>query len=889
MRKTIGIIAGLIVAIFIVIQLSSVFLTDLMWFQSVGYAAVFSTSVLTTIAIRTLVFLLFFLFFWANMQMAWRAIKSLPTAPINFIADLKPSAFNRISLAASLLLALLLSGASALNWQMVQQFLHPVTVGVKDPVFQLDLGYYFFRYPLFQRINGILQNILFVTLIVAGAIYYFSRAYWSEGLRIVLCKPAKIHLTILTVLLFLTKIWGYTLGKQELLFTPTGMITGVDYTAVHARLFAYNALILIASFCIAALIIGLFRRGLRLFLGGVATLIVSSFILGTLVPPLMEQFIVRPNQFSLEEPYIKRHIQETRRAFGLDRIKVREFKMGDSAPLPDLNEPSMANLRLWDYRALHQTYEQLQTIGSYYVFGDIDIDRYQINGQSKQVLLSARELDPNKLPANARNWVNLHLTYTHGYGLAMNGVREVNNEGQPVFMVGNFPTEVAPGLPQLERPQIYFGESRSDYIVAPNLNGEFDYPAEDGENQYHYTGKDGVPLNTLWNRILFASRFGELNFLLTKYIDPQRSKVLFYRRIQDRLTRIAPFLTFDEDPYLVMAEGRLYWIVDAYTTSSYYPYAEYHANQYNYIRNSVKAVVDAYDGTMTLYTVDTADPILRAWQRIFPGLFKPLSKMPQMLQSHLRYPETLFSVQRDMLRIYHTVSAKAFYDKQDYWDLPTETYTGTQEVLEPYYLTMRLPSATQGEFALFEPFTPNNKKNMIAWLVARCDTPNYGEMHLFMLPKDRVIYGPYQIEGRIAQNPEVSKLLTLWGQGQSDVLRGNLLVIPLEGEFLYVEPFYIQSSQAQQPELKQIVLVYKDQIVLGGTLEEALNQLTGAKINRQTGGTPSIPDKVSLPSPVRIQTLLRQIQDNAQQQQAIFKKQQNLIEQLQKELEKEKQ
>lgn len=890
MRKTLWIVFAVIAAIFISIRISAGFLTDLLWFKSVGFEQVFTTSIITNLVVRSVTVLIFFLFFLINIQMAWRAIKRLPSDQINVLAELSAPMLNWLSLGAAFILALLFSGMGALDWKLVQPFLHSVSIGVHDPIFHLDVGYFLFRFPLLQAVNGALQAVLLLTLLASVGIYYFSRAYWGEGLKIIIWGPAKIHLSVLAILLFLTKIWGYVLAKQALLLNYTNLgTTGVDYTAAHARFFAFDALIVIAVFCVVALLAGLFTKGFRLLLGGVAVLVVSSLVLGSFVPPLMEELVVRPNQFKLEQPYLEKHIQATRQAFGLDQIQVKDFQMQDASTVPGLADPSISNLRLWDYRVLQKTYEQLQTIGPYYTFNDIDIDRYQINGQLRQVTLSARELDIDRLPENARNWVNLHLTYTHGYGLAMSGVREVTSEGQPVFMVGNFPPEIAPGLPKLTRPQIYFGEQPDNYIIVPNLNGEFDYPTENNKpKSVYYEGKDGISLNSLWNRLLFAARFGDLNFLLSQSID-SRSKTLFHRNIKSRLALVAPFLDFDGDPYLVMDQGRLFWIVDAYTSSAYYPYSQYHEDYgVNYIRNSVKAVIDAYDGTVSLYAVDSNEPILKVWRRVFPGLFHPLSAMPSGLRSHLRYPERLFSIQRDMLRAYHMVTASAFYDKQDLWALPTETFTGPEEPLDPYYLTLRLPGQKQGEFALFEPFTPNNKKNMAAWMVARSDAPHYGETTLYLLPKEKVIYGPYQIEGRIAQNPDVSKLLTLWGQGQSSVLRGNLLVIPLDGDFLYVEPFYIQSAQAQQPELKQVVLVYKDRIVLGNTLEDALGQLTGTVINPQTGTVTPSPGKTATISTNRVQDILNLIRQNTQKQQEIFQKQQDLIEQLRKELAKSK-
>ncbi|MGE5598831.1 MAG: UPF0182 family protein, partial [Bacteroidota bacterium] len=652
MRRLVYLIIGLVVLALVAVVAGAGFLTDWLWFKSLGAAAVFWTGFLTGWAVRLTAFGLTFLFFLANFALALRAFTRLrrPEEDVLDRLGLEKAALSWLNIAASAILALFVSAAFNPGWAAVQQFLHPVAANVKDPVFHRDIGYYLFQFPIWRSLNGLLQSLAWLALLGAGAIYWISRAFWRQGDRYVLWPQAKTHLTALAILLFVVKIWGYNLARQGLLFTGNGLITGIDYTAATVRLPVYNLLGVIAAVCAALLVAGLFRRGFRLFLAGVGLLLLSSFVLGTIAPELVRSFIVRPNEFAKERVYIQRHIAQTRQAFGLDRFTVRDYRFVRTEADLRPDSPTLTNLRLWDFRPLKQTYEQLQTMRPYYTFNEIDIDRYTIGRRQRQVMLSAREMDVTDLPTQAQNWTNMHLAYTHGYGIALNGVNQVNEEGQPVFLVGNLPPRIAPGTGlTLRRSQIYFGEGRSDYIVAPNGYEEFDYPTGTGERKTNYTGRDGVPLRSFWTRALFALRYGDLNFLLSAYVEPGRSKAIFHRNVMERVRKLAPFLEFDRDPYIVAAEGRLYWIIDAYTVSGYYPYAARHNNGINYMRNAVKTVVDAYDGTVTFYVADPADPVIRVWQRVFPRLFTPLDRMSAALRAHLRYPEDYFRVQRDML------------------------------------------------------------------------------------------------------------------------------------------------------------------------------------------------------------------------------------------------
>lgn len=886
MRRATWVLAGLIVLAGIILLSGTNFFTDWLWFKSLGFTGVFWTSFLTNWAVRLTVFALTFLFLLANFGLALRAFKRLTPQEDSILHQLQLDELPLplLNLAASAVLAFFISAALNPGWTVVQQFLHPVSAGVQDPVFRLDLGYYLFRFPVWQSLNRFLQSLFWVALLGAGLVYWVARAFWRQGHTYALWPQAKTHLTMLAICLFGAKIWGYILARQGLLLTDNGLVTGIDYTAAHVRLPVYNLLALIAALCIAILIAGLFRRGIKLLIGGVGLLLLSSFILGGILPGLVKAIVVKPNEYTKEQAYIERHIESTRRAFGLDRFIVRDYPLGKGSETISLDSPTLSNLRLWDFRLLKLSYEQLQTLRPYYTFTDIDIDRYTIGGRQRQVMLSARELDPSQLPANAQNWVNLHLAYTHGYGVALNSVSEVNQEGQPVFLVGNIPPVVAPGtgLSALKQPQLYFGETQNGYIVVPNGNEEFDYPTETGERRTNYAGRDGVPLSSFWARLLFALRFGDFKILLSEYVQPEQSKVLFYRGIRERVRKLAPFLDLDGDPYIVMADGRLYWIIDAYTYSSYYPYAARHDRTgVNYVRNSVKVIVDAYEGVTKFYIVDETDPIIGVWRRIFPKLFAPLGEMPAGLREHLRYPEGIFRIQRDMLLTYHMTDSKTYFRKEDTWAIPTETHGEAEEELIPYYVTLRLPGQDKGEFVLIQPLRPGaaRRMNMVAWMAARCDPEHYGQVLVYLLPKDRIVYGPIQVQGRISQNPEISKLHTLWGQHQSRVDRGNLLVLPFAGDVLYVEPTFIVSNQGQQPELKLVVLVFKDRIVYGSTLPEALAQLTGmappsAVPGAATGPSEAKPIQATQDEMVR---LIQELEQAIRAQQDAIKRQEGIL------------
>jgi uncharacterized membrane protein (UPF0182 family) len=564
----------------------------------------------------------------------------------------------------------------------------------------------------------------------------------------------------------------------------------------------------------------------RLPIAAVATLFGTSVVLGGIVPALIQRMYVKPNELQLERPYIQHNIALTQQAYGLHQVTVDAFPAEQSltAKTLEANKATIENVRLWDWQPLMDTYSQMQEIRTYYKFYDLDIDRYWLDGTYQAVMLSARELKSSLLPPNAQTWVNRHLLFTHGNGAVMSPVTRKSSEGLPLFYLRDIPP-VAAGGPEIHEPRIYYGEETDNYVVVKGSAPEFDYPKGKDNIYTAYQGTGGIPMGGIARKILLAWYFNDVNLLLSSYITGS-SRIMIRRNIQERVRTITPFLLLDHDPYLVISDGRLFWMQDAYTTSRYFPYAQpVQDRDLNYIRNSVKIVVDGYNGSVDFYLMDAADPIAATYQRIFPGLFQPLQAMPPDLQRHIRYPEDLFRIQAQMYRAYHMDTPEVFYNREDLWQFPRKPEGGQTATMVPYYIVMRLPGEPRAEFFLMLPMVPSKRENMIAWLAARCDPPNYGKLIVYEFPKDKLVYGPFQIEARINQNTEISQQLSLWNQLGSRVIRGNVLVIPIENSILYVSPLYLRAEQGQLPELKRVIAAYGDQVVMKETLAEALSAL----------------------------------------------------------------
>ncbi len=693
--------------------------------------------------------------------------------------------------------------------------------------------------------------LLLLAGLMAGAIY-FVHGDISPGSSAVERSPAAIaHGSALLGLFFSVKAWAYALDRYLLLYDDNGVVVGAGYTDVHVELPALWLLIVLAVVAAIVAWANVRLRSAPLVIAAALLVFGGAFVFGEAVPALFQRFYVKPSELQLETPYIQQNIALTREAYNLGQITVKPFPAEQDLTFQSLQNDSgtVNNIRLWDWRPLLDAYAQLQEIRTYYRFLDVDLDRYHLGGSYQQVMLSARELVPSLLPANAQTWVNLHLLFTHGDGVVMSPVTRKSAEGLPIFYLKDIPP-AAEGGPPITEPRIYFGESAASYVIVKGGTPEFDYPKGKDNAYTRYDGADGIPIGgTAW-RSLFAWYLDDVNILLSGYITSE-SKIMIHRNIQDRVQMIAPFLQLDRDPYLAISEGRLYWIQDAYTVSDWFPYAkpEPGGGDINYIRNSVKIVIDAYNGTVTFYVADAADPIVATYRRIFPSLFRPLDAMPPDLQQHIRYPEDLFTIQALQYRAFHMDVPEVFYNREDLWQFPREPTApdemdaGGETRMAPYYIMMRLPGEPQTEFFLMLPMTPSQRENMIAWLAARCDPPEYGKLIVYEFPKEKLVYGPFQIEALINQNTEISQQISLWNQMGSRVIRGNLLVVPIGNSILYVSPLYLRAQSGQLPELKRVIAAYGDRVVMEETLPAALAALF--KPSAPVAGLPA----VGAPSP----------------------------------------
>jgi len=822
MRLDQAILTALILLIVLLTPRLLVYYSDYLWFESVGYQEVFLKIIESKIAVGLAAAAALFVFLSANL----------------FYAGLRDYKGYLLAGLLSCFFGMLYSG----QWLTVLKYLEGVTFNVTDPIFNKDISFYVFTLPLLK----VVKNLLFLALFIsAGAValhYFHSGAiilkeaaqemqvddYFQQAETggIELGEKVYSHAYILGALFFLFMAFSHYLGLYGVLFSDKGVVYGATYTDVNVVLPATKLLILVS---VAAAGAFLTRKKEYVYAGVAGYLFVSIVGLGV-APSLIQQYRVNPSEIQLEEKYIENNIEATRRAYDLhDTIEVDAKATGNFSKSL-LSEGVVENIRLWDWRPLKQTYRQMQEIRSYYTFNDIDIDRYNLQEGYRQVMLSGREFDHKKLNPQSQTWVNSHLVYTHGYGLVANKVNEVSEEGLPRYIVKDIPPEASQEARSMkpERPAIYYGEKTSNYVLVDTGQDEFDYPSGDLNNYTNYKGTGGVSINSILRELVYSLRFADINILLTQYLK-EDSKIMYNRNIQRRINMITPFLGLDHDPYLVSEEGRLYWMQDAYTYSNQYPYSRRLQGGFNYIRNSVKAVVDAYNGEVNLYVYDRGDPVIQTYQNIFPGLFKNKEQMPDEISRHVRYPEDLFKVQVEAYSLYHMTDPTVFYNQEDEWNIPDEVYgQGNRQPMEPYYLITKLPEKQSTEFILIQPYTPKGRDNMIAWLSAKCDE-NYGELVVYKYPKKSLVYGPMQIEARIDQNDQISQQLTLWSQRGSNVIRGNLIIIPLNNTLLYVEPLYIQSEQTEMPQLKRVIASVGDQLVMEDTVRDALDRLMGEK------------------------------------------------------------
>jgi uncharacterized membrane protein (UPF0182 family) len=830
-------VAAVIVGLMVVGRITRV-LVDWLWFSSLGYTGVFWTILDSRVLLFTAVFAISAAAIAVSGLLAHRYARRPGSPPVTLelvgeiAQDFGPRVPWRYAIAGSaVVLGLLIAASGVSNWDIVLRFLHRVPFGERDPVFGKDLGFYLFSLPVYVALKNWLLRVLFCSTIVAAIIYGFRGDIQIEKPPRGLSRAAAIHGSAMLGLFFVVKAGSNWLDRYLLLYDDNGVVVGAGYTDIHVVL---PVLWLLIGIAIAASLVSWFNmswRSYRIAAASVLLVFGGSLVLAVIYPALYQRFYVKPSELRLETPYIRHNIALTRKAYGLEQIAIRPFAAGQGLNLAELqnDRATVDNIRLWDSQPLMDTYAQLQEIRTYYRFLSVDIDRYQLDSGYRQVMLSARELDSAMLPDNAQTWVNLHLLFTHGNGVVMSPVTEKSTEGLPSLYLQDIPP-VSDGGPPIREPRLYFGLGGQGYVIVKGSVPEFDFPQGKGNAYAAYDGKDGIGIGSAARRLVFALESGDPNILLTSYIT-DKSRILLHRNIEDRVRTIAPFLGFDRDPYIVVSGGRLFWILDAYTRSRWFPYSQPVTNDAtNYIRNAVKVIVDAYNGTVEFYISDPADPIVRTYQRIFPGLFKPLDAMPHDLRQHIRYPEDLFLTQAQLYRAYHMDEPEVFYNREDLWQFPRELASidagstpGAQ--MTPYYMIMRLPGEQRAEFVLLLPMVPSQRENMIAWLAARCDQPDYGKLIVYTFPKDKLIYGPFQIEARIQQNTEISQQISLWNQMGSRVIRGHLVVVPIENSILYVSPLYLRAASGQLPELKRVIAAYGDRVVMHDTLAQALAAL----------------------------------------------------------------
>ncbi|HEX6488929.1 MAG TPA: UPF0182 family protein [Candidatus Dormibacteraeota bacterium] len=823
-----ALIAAAIVIVIIASPLVG-FYTDLAWYRALGLDAVF----LTRLRLQWLLFVgslvVSFAYLYANARLA---IGSSAPRALRAVGVGGPGArAQRIAAAITAgLLALFFSLGAGSSWQTLALFTGASDSGVTDPVFHLDISFYLLRLPFYEAVLAWALALAFVALVVAGVFH----AWRLGGFEPLLGGRALAHLSVLlgiAALLLGIRRW---FDRYDLLSSHNGFVWGAGFADINARipLATVGAVVAILLFLLLAVNARARRPGL--VAGAVGAWVVMSIISGA-YPGLVQRLQVQPAEQQVETPFIQREIAGTRAAYGLTSVGTQQFS-GTSPLTPDevaADQSTIQNLRLWDDRQLAATYDNLQTIRTYYNFPSINLDRYSINGVYQQVEIGPREVSFSQLPSSAQNWVNQRLKYTHGYGVAASQVSAVQGEGLPAYVVGDVPPT---GPLQISQPAIYFGQNTTDYVIAPSLSPEFDYPRGAADVYNHYQGTRGVSLSGALDRALWSMRLGDLNVLISDQVTSQ-SQVLFRRDINTRLNEIAPFLTFDSHPYIVDADGQLYWIADAYTSSDAYPYSQTEDTGFgnlsagiNYVRNSVKAVVNAYDGSVQFYVSAPNDPIIKAYERTFPSLFKPLSDMPGALRAHIRVPQDMFTMQADIYSTYHVTDPAVFFQREDVWAFAQETPAPDAPpiTLTPYYVLMRLPGESTPEYLQILPFTPNGKANMISWLAVRNDAPNYGQMVSFILPKDQVIFGPQQVSQRINEQATIARDFTLFNQAGSHVVQGNLLVVPVGNTFLYVEPVYLQATSGSSlVELRKVILVDSQTVAYQDDLSTALAQLLG--------------------------------------------------------------
>jgi len=891
-RSTIiwGILA---ILVFILVGIIISIYPNWLWFVNLNFAPVFWTMALGKYGVAAVIWFLIIVTLAVNLYAAQR-LHSEGEQKITEIAGMPVSgrSLNTMILAAIMIVSFIIASKGSVQWNMVLSYLNQQPFGSTDPIFGKDIGFYVFSLPFYLFVREQLLIILLFAALVTVIWYVKDGGVQIIGELVVAeDRPTSLpkvkvadnvgkHLLVLAGILILLVAWGYHLKAYGVLYSTQGPAFGASYTDVTIKVFAYRLLMVMSFLLCLFVIYNAFKLKIKLLLIGSGIWLGALVVFAIGLPVLVQQFVVKPNELAKESPYIAYNIDFTRRAYNLNNIKEVDFEVNNNLSAEEIknHDVTIQNIRVWDERPLLQTYRQIQSIRLYYDFNNVDVDRYLIDNQYRQVMLAARELVVDQLPPQAQTWVNRHLIYTHGYGLAMSPVNEVTAEGMPELMIKDVPPVVDIDL-KIDRPEIYYGEKTTEYILVQTSAQEFDYPKGDKNVYANYGGQGGVPISSFMRRLLFAIEFQDPQILFTTYLTPD-SRIMFNRRIKSRVTAIAPFLSYDTDPYMVVSGGRLFWIQDAYTASNMYPYSKrsrtpFRKKELNYIRNSVKVVIDAYDGHVAYYMIDTQDPILKTYSKVYPALFKPLDEMPADLKKHLRYPNDLFEIQVQTYAEYHMQDVQVFYNQEDLWEPPDEIYGDSRQRMKPYYIIIKLPDEAKEEFLLMLPYTPSKKDNMIGWLAARSDMPHYGKLLVYKLSKDKLVYGPMQVEARIDQQTDISRELSLWGQRGSRVIRGNLLAIPVGDSFIYVEPIYLEAEQEPQretqagppskggqaqkqqparpartgitttaalPELKRVIVVLGSRVAMAEKLDQALSRVLAAGVIKKDAVSAKMPE-----------------------------------------------
>ena len=869
-----------VVVVFLIMGVMSVpaavrLAADWYWFSSLGYQSVFLTTLSTKVLLGVGAALFAFGFFYVNLRFAQRGVVPDPVV-VNINAKTPKVDITRLlrllALPVSAFLALLVGVSASSAWLVLQQFLNRTPFGEIDPAFGRDIGYYFFKLPAYTVAIALILSLTVLTLFMVAPLYLVRGDVVLRGRSMTIEPSAERHIGVLVAVLFLATALNLVMVRMpNLLFSSAGAVHGASYTDLTARLPVLWASVVVAVVGAVLVLWGMRAHRLPRFLMIAVALYLVVGVIGGVYPAAIQKFVVGPNELARETEYIQRHIDATRAAWGIDDVEIRVLTGEAELTLDDIraNSGTVRNIRLWDRALLLQTFGQLQEIRTYYDFVSVDDDRYIINGELRQVLLSPRELNSAALPT--RNFINEYLTFTHGMGLTMSPVNQVTPEGLPVLFIQDLPPVSNVSI-TVTRPEIYYGELSNDYVFVNTEQAEFDYPLGDSIATTVYDGSGGVYVNSFLRKVLFSVRFGQSKIFLSQDINND-SRVLYHRNIRERASKALPFLMWDDDPYMVVTkDGRLKWILDAYTRGTKYPYSQPRSGGINYFRNSIKAVIDAYDGNIEAYIADPDDPVIQTYAKIFPDLFHPLDEMGDDLLAHIRYPDDLFRAQTELYATYHMKEPATFYPREDQWQIPV--VARGEGIRDPYlrHMVMKLPGELQEEFIIMTPFTPQGKDNLAAWMVVRNDGEHYGQLIVYRFPRQSLVFGPTQIVNRINQDTEVSRQITLWDQAGSEVIRGNLLVIPIEEALLFVQALYLRAEGGRIPELKRVIVAFENQVVMEETLERSLSRLFGGTIEGGTLPALAIESPVAGEAPAAgvaatnpaIAGLIRQAQDHYQ-------------------------